>query len=167
MSDAVGRSRPGPWVVGPFVVLGLLALVGLVANLVDWARGPETYEASRLIALDDEQLDAVESLADSQAFQLDLAHAASLPMSEIEVVACRPGEPSRLQVSVRHHDRRSAVRLATEIVPTLNGQIEDARAATTEATLEPVREVLASAARVVDPDVPPTCDLSLGVGAPG
>jgi hypothetical protein len=59
----------------PFAILGLLAVAGLVGQIVDWVRGPDTYEAASVIYVKPETLGSVESIANTKLFRVKLAGA--------------------------------------------------------------------------------------------
>ncbi|HKY14403.1 MAG TPA: hypothetical protein VJM33_05725 [Microthrixaceae bacterium] len=162
MSEVAEGTRPGPWVVASFVWLGFLLLIGISATIVNRVLGPGTYEAARVISVDEEALRSVEEIADSDRFQLELAEAAGVPVWEIQVDACQPGNPANLRVSVRHHDRRRAVELASLITPTLNDHVEGGPQAfpPPDGAPSPIQELVASSSHVVDPDERPRCEPS-------
>jgi hypothetical protein len=163
MSTAPEPVRPRLWVVGPLVVLGLLMLVGMTASVIDWLRDDDTYQSSKFIAVDEPAFDSIMSIADSESFRRDVAAAADLDASEVEVVACRPVEAPYLQVSVRHRDRDATLNLVKVVVPTLNHQIEGGRSVLPPGAAVPdaVHEMGTASVELVDADDPPRCDFAI------
>ncbi len=163
MTGAPEGVRTRAWVVVPLVVLGLMMVVGLTASIVERLRGDDTYEAAKLVALPHAAFDSIESIANSEVFRLEVADAADVDASDVQVSACRPGQAPFLQVSVRHHDRDATVDLVAVVVPTLNRQLEGGRSVSDPGTPvpDPARELGTSGVKVVDPDDAPGCDFVL------